>query len=95
MEEKTWQSDLVWGVLAASVIGYEVYTLRANRLDWTLTRTTRRAFRVKHPVGKAAFLMGWGAFSLWFARHIVESSDPLDALLRMVGGNHERPAGDD
>jgi hypothetical protein len=82
-----WKSDAVWGALAAAVIGYEVYTLRANRLDWTLTRTTRRAFRVKHPVGKAAFAMGWGWFATWFMRHILESDDPLDAVLELLKGS--------
>lgn len=81
----TWKSDLVWGAIAATVLGYEAYTIRSNKLDWTLTRTTRRAMHTDHPLGKAMFLMGWGAFSVWFARHIVESSDPMDALLSMVG----------
>jgi hypothetical protein len=89
--DATWRSDLVWGALAAGVIGYEVYTLRSNRLDWTLTRTTRRAFKVQHPVGKAAFAIGWGWFATWFMRHILEADDPMDALLSALKGSDESP----
>jgi len=78
--EITWKSDLVWGALAAAGIAYEVYTLRSD-LERTLTRTTRRTFRTKHPVGKAAFAIGWGWFAVWFMRHILEAPDPLDAAL--------------
>jgi hypothetical protein len=87
--QATWKSDVVWTAIAATVVGYEIWTLRSDKLDYTLTRTARRAFRTTHPVGKAMFLMGWGSFSVWFARHIVESSDPMDAVLRMLKGNHE------
>lgn len=87
-ESPTWKSDLVWGAIATTVIGYEVYTLRADKLDYTLTRTTRRAFRVKHPVGKAAFAVGWGWFAVWFMRHILEAEDPMDALLSALKGSH-------
>lgn len=76
----TWKSDLVWGTLAAAGIAYEVYTLRSD-LERTLTRTTRRTFRTKHPAGKAAFAIGWGWFAVWFMRHILEGPDPLDAAL--------------
>lgn len=90
--DATWRSDLVWGALAAAVIGYEVYTLRTNRIDYTLTRTTRRYFRTKHPYGKAAFAVGWGWFATWFMRHILETGDPLDAVLAALkGGELEDP----
>jgi hypothetical protein len=87
-EYRTWQSDLVWGALAAAVIGYEVYTLRSpDRLDRTLTRTTRRYFRTSHPYGKAAFAVGWGWVATWFMRHILEADDPIDmALTALKGG---------
>jgi hypothetical protein len=81
-------SDLLWGALAATVIGYEVYTIRSNKLDWTLTRTTRRAFNVQHPIGKAGFALGWGWFSVWFMRHILEADDPMDAVLNALKGNN-------
>lgn len=85
--ESHWKSDLIWGAIAASVIGYEVYTLKApDRLDHTLTRTARRHFRTHHPVGKAAFAIGWGWFATWFMRHILEASDPLDAALELLKG---------
>lgn len=77
----TWKSDLVWGALAAAGLAYEVYTLRTKRLDYTLTRTTRRTFKTSHPFGKAAFAVGWGWFAVWFMRHILEAPDPLDAAL--------------
>ncbi len=84
---KTWKSDLVWGSIAASVIGYEVYTLRSDKLDYTLTRTARRAFRTKHPIGKALFAIGWGWFATWFMRHILEADEPLDAALTALKGH--------
>jgi hypothetical protein len=86
VNEATWRSDLIWGALAATAVGYEVYTLRANKLDATLTRTTRRAFRVKHPVGKAGFAIGWGWFAVWFMRHILEADDPIDSVLNALKG---------
>jgi hypothetical protein len=84
----TWRSDLVWGAIAAAVVGYEVYTIRSDKLDWTLTRTTRRYFRTQHPVGKAGFAIGWGWFSVWFMRHILEADDPMDAILGALKGSH-------
>lgn len=76
-----WKSDLVWAALAAGVVGYEIFTLRNAKIDWTLTRTTRRAFRTHHPVGKALFACGWGYIAIWFLRHILEADDPMDAVL--------------
>jgi len=84
---ETWKSDLLWAALTATVLGYEVYTLREpDRIDHTLTRTIRRAFRTKHPVGKAVFVIGWGYFATWLLRHIIEADDPLDALLNALKG---------
>ena len=80
----TWKSDLVWGTIAATVIGYEVYTLRSSKLDYTLSRTTRRTFRTHHPIGKAGFAIGWGWFATWFMRHILEAEDPLDAMINRL-----------
>jgi hypothetical protein len=77
----TWKSDLVWGSLAATVIAYEVYTLKSDKLDHTLTRTTRRTFKTTHPAGKAVFAIGWGWFATWFMRHILESPDPIGSLI--------------
>jgi hypothetical protein len=64
-----------------AAISYEVHTLRANKLDHTLTRTTRRAFRTHHPIGKALFTMGFGSFAVWFICHINEADYPIDRLL--------------
>lgn len=69
---ETWRSDATWAAMAAAVIGYEVYTIRKNLLDSTLTRTTRRTFRTTHPYGRAVFSIGWGYFAVWFLRHIIE-----------------------
>ncbi len=83
----TWKSDLVWGTLAAAAIGYEVHTLRTNKLDYTLSRTTRRTFRTHHPVGKAVWAIGWGWFATWYMRHILETQDPLDMIVNGLKGN--------
>jgi len=77
---------MVWGTLAAAVVGYEVYTLR-TKLDHTLSRTTRRTFKTHHPVGKAAFAIGWGWFATWFMRHIMEAQDPLDSVINTLKGD--------
>ena len=82
----TWKSDAVWGAVAAVAVGYEVYTLKSDKLEYTLTRTTRRYFKTSHPVGKAAFAVGWGWFSVWFMRHILEAQDPLDAVITKLKG---------
>lgn len=83
----TWKSDAVWGSIAATVIAYEVYTLRGQQFDRTLTRTVRRSFRTSHPYGKALFAVGWGWFATWFMRHILEAEDPIDmALTALKGG---------
>lgn len=87
--QQTWKSDAVWGAIAATVIGYEVYTLRAAKLDHTLTRTVRRAFRTSHPVGKAGFAIGWGWFATWMMRHILESDDPIDMALDALKGKKD------
>lgn len=87
----TWKSDLVWGSLAATMVGYEVYTLRTGKLDYTLTRTTRRAFRTEHPFGKAVFAIGWGWFATWMMRHILETGDPIDAILDALKGTEDAP----
>lgn len=83
---KTWQGDLFWGAVAAAAIGYEVYTLRTNKLDHTLTRTARRTFHTNHPYGKAVFAVGWGWAATWFMRHILEADDPLDMALNALKG---------
>lgn len=64
-------SDAVWACLIAAGTVYEVQALYRRRDDDTLSRFTRRHARTHHPYGKAAFLLGWAAFAVWFARHIV------------------------
>lgn len=88
-EESTRVSDATWALLTAAVVGFEVYTIRSGKLDWTLTRTIRRTFRTHHPNGKTVFLLGWGYFAVWMARHIAEADDPIDAVLNALGGNSE------
>lgn len=86
----TWKSDLIWSALAATVLGYEIYTLRSeDRLDYTLTRTARRTFRTKHPLGKAVFVLGWSSFAVWLTTHIIEADHPLDAALNALKGTSD------
>ncbi len=75
------KSDLVWGAIVGAAVAYEIHAMKSDRLDRTLTRTTRRYFRTQHPVGKAAFAIGWGYMSTWFMKHILEAADPMDLLL--------------
>lgn len=84
--DKTWKSDLAWAALVAAGAGYEVWTLRTAKIDYTLTRTLRRSFRTDHPYGKAAFCAGWGYFAIWMLKHIIEADDPIDMVLDALKG---------
>lgn len=75
------KSDLVWGAIVGAAVAYEIHAMKSDRLDHTLTRTTRRYFRTQHPIGKAVFTIGWGYVSVWFVRHILEMADPMDVLV--------------
>jgi hypothetical protein len=81
-----WKSDLTWAALTVAAAGYEVYVIRTNKLDYTLTYTVRRHFRTHHRFGKAVFATGWSAFGIWVLRHILESSDPVEAVLNAIEG---------
>ena len=65
------QGDAVWSSLFAAGVAYEISVLRSKRDDDTLTRAVRRWMHTSHPVGKAAFAVGWAGFSVWWVRHIV------------------------
>lgn len=80
-QPQTWPSDLVWGVIIGAAAAYEIHAMKTDKLDRTLTRTTRRHFRTHHPVGKALFSIGWGYLAVWFMRHILDVSDPMDMLI--------------
>ncbi|QNN52489.1 hypothetical protein [Nocardioides mesophilus] len=62
--------EAVWATLFGAGIAYEVHEIRA-RSGGTLSEVVRLVVRVDTPAGRAAFLMGWGAFAAWFAQHIV------------------------
>ena len=84
LNHPTRKSDLVWAGMLGAMVAYETYTLKRN-LDHTLSRTTRRTFKTHHPVGKAVWVVGWGWFSTWMMKHILEiETDPLDILLDHV-----------
>ncbi|MEV7512062.1 hypothetical protein AB0O57_29310 [Streptomyces sp. NPDC091201] len=58
-----------WTVIFAIA---ETIALVNRRENDTLSETTRRLFRTRtSKVGRAAFAVGWGGFSVWFAIHIL------------------------
>ena len=67
--------DAMWAALFAAGATYEAYAIWRKEFDRTASRTTRRWFRTHHPVGAAAFTVGWMGFALWFAVHIVKGSN--------------------
>jgi len=68
---KTSQANAVWAALLVAGVGYEITALRMRQDDATLTRFTRRVARTHHPMGKAAFTIGWSAFSFWWVSHVI------------------------
>ena len=70
------RDDFVWVVVFATGIGYEVWAIRREQYDKTMSRTTRRWWRTHHPVGATAFSVGWMGFAGWFAWHVVKGSEP-------------------
>lgn len=61
----------VWGALIAAGVIYEAYGVLGDVEGDTLSEVTRAVFHTSHPVGKAAFALGWGALTAWFVPHIV------------------------
>ncbi|OII61164.1 hypothetical protein BJP40_06455 [Streptomyces sp. CC53] len=66
------RGDAVWGGLFAAGIGYELWAIRKARLDYTLSRTTRRAMFLHTRGGRLVFTAGWMWFAGWFLRHVME-----------------------
>lgn len=64
-------SDVVWAVILAVGLVYELVAVALRRWPDTLSAKTRRFFRTDHPVGRGVFIVTWGGFSLWFLWHIV------------------------
>lgn len=72
-QSSDWPADAVWGLILGAGVGFELWAMR-RRLDHTFTRRTRRHFRTHHPVGKAAFIVGWTGLWAWYLKHIVKGS---------------------
>lgn len=67
---------LVWLTLFGAGVAYEIHEVREASTD-TLSEVVRTVAFVDRPVGRVAFLMGWGWFASWFAVHIIgPRSDP-------------------
>lgn len=61
-----------WGLVGAGVLALELYTIYNEDDGDTLSEVTRAVARVHHPVGKAAWTLGWGGFAYWYWRHILD-----------------------
>jgi hypothetical protein len=54
------------------VLALELYTIYNEADGDTLSEVARELLHVDHPVGAAAWTLGWGGFSYWFWRHILD-----------------------
>lgn len=64
--------EALWPILLAAVTTLELEAILQGDFDRTITRTTRRLLRTHRPLGRTAFLAGWGALAVWYARHITQ-----------------------
>lgn len=60
-----------WAVSIGALTVADIY-LNATAPDCTLSHTGRTTFRVEHPVGEAAFVLGWLGLTAWLVPHIVK-----------------------
>jgi hypothetical protein len=65
-------ADWVWGGLVAAGAGFEAYALANARAGDTLSETTRRLFRTRHPVGALAFHGGLARLRGLVPVHIID-----------------------
>jgi hypothetical protein len=65
-------ADFVWGGLLVAGAAFEAYALTAGRQRDTLSETTRRLFKVRTPLGRAAFALSWAGFAIWYLLHVLE-----------------------
>jgi hypothetical protein len=64
-------SAAIWGTLFGAGTAYEIYAI-LRLPHGSISHHTRTIARVHHPVGKAAFVIGWGAFAVWYALHVID-----------------------
>lgn len=64
-------ASLGWTLLVGGAVVAEIEALRRRRHDCTLSAATRRTFHTDAPTGRVAFLLGWGALTVWFTRHVI------------------------
>jgi len=62
---------------------------RASKHDRsTLCQATRDTFHTTHPLGRAAFLIAWGALSVWLPGHIF--TNPADREQAEIDADFQR-----
>lgn len=64
-------------IWSAAIGGLIIYDIRCDRDDIpgnTLSEVIRTHVRTHHPVGRAAFLLGWGTLTAWFVPHILATT---------------------
>lgn len=62
---------IIWGAVLAVAGTIETVGIADHWREDTLSEFTRWAFHVQSPIGRAAFVAGWGVFSAWFTYHIL------------------------
>lgn len=70
-DAKPWHGLLYWGGLIAVGTALEAMALRNKAHNHTFSHATRYTFRVEHPAGKAAFVVGCTALYSWYVKHIL------------------------
>lgn len=61
----------LWGGIGAFVLGVELYTIY-NESDGDTLSEVVRGLLPEGPVGDVIWTVGWGGFSYWFWRHILD-----------------------
>jgi len=63
-----------WGLVLLGATLFELIAVDHKRSELTLSAFTRDIFRTDTKLGRAAFLVAWGALSAWFPRHVLRGA---------------------
>lgn len=70
--------DAFWAALAGTGLAVELWALRTDRQEWTLSRVTRRVLRCDKPGGRLTTLAFIGTGAAAFANHLLNIPTPQE-----------------
>lgn len=70
------EAVLFWGGLTLLGTAYELWAIRNENGDRTLSHFTRAVFHTNTKAGRVAFTLAWGGLGAWFANHILTEGIP-------------------